>query len=737
MSRAQRIAVWVAATAQVVWLACMLALWAWVFDASGDSTLLSVTAILLAAGTMAALGPRLAKIGCGLMAIAELPSASALAAILGRSHSHRHVAGSALVRLFSGVVILAIVGSLTSMVLAFASRYAVSFMRDHMLFTPLAWGVFKLLIQWLAMLPMAGGIVGMFAVGSWLYQEGRTSLISGVCRQWLLATASGMAFFTLTWIDILPLALGMALVMLVVAMVGFWRGPETDDVPIQAPQPDRTGLADRFKLLLGFGALTLVLVVQMRLMGDLLGVTMIGRILWAAGSLALMALVIRRAEGQGGPADINEAVGVTLGVIAAVAMQVALAAAQLISPTLYIPACIWGGLIQIPAVVLMGRLIAHRRQQWVTQGGGLLQFLSRGATGAAMGLLVYLVGGLLPWTGLVAAVALVAGLAAIALGANRARQRQRRMMWRVTGVLLLAAMFLAVVAPMDELKERYGQASRGVWLSLLASRGPNQQHPWQPESSMPYPRTWRSEIVTDVMEAFLHDRYGRWWVIATSQRDMPATGDSWGYYTATSVPDPTANPAAEKRGFLMLGSEGNYLAAAQIGHGLFDGLLLAPLPADHPEAWRCYNQQTLSRCVRRVHRTGVTLLRTQVSQENISDLIAVTETFNEVVGPSWGVIEFRGGMVDLLLMGPRASSTQDDETDSRDRPVAGVTRPTLPAFPGPQVPLVYVFPTEHIQDEQMHIAPIRLLERQGPWRGRELSYNRLQPHLEQVSQRAE
>ncbi len=736
MSRAQRIAVWVSATAQVVWLACMLALWAWVFDASGDSMLLSVTAILLAVGTMAAWGPRLAKIGCGLLVIGQFPSASALAAILGRSHSHRHVAGSALVRLFSGAVILAIVGSLVSMMLAFASVQVVLFMRGHMLFTPFAWGVFKLLVQWAAMLPMAGGVVAMFAVGSWLYQEERASLISGVCRQWLLATATGMAFFSLTWIDILPLALEMALVMMGVAMLGFWRGPAADNVPIRSPQEDRTGLADRMKLLLGFGALTLVLVVQMRLMGDLLGIPMLGRIIWVAASLALMAMVVRRVERQPGPADINEAVGVTLGVIAAVGTQVALGAAQLISPKLFIFACVFGGAVQIPAMVLMARLIAHRRQQWVSQGGGLLQFLSRAAAGAASGLLVYLIGGMLPWTGLVAAVALVAGFGAMGMGAYRARTRDRRQMWLVNGVMLLAAAWLAVVAPMHQLNTQYGQTSRGVWLSLLASRGPNQHHPWQPESSMPYPRTWRSEIVTDVMETFLQDRYGRWWVIATSQRDMPSTGDSWGYYTATSVPDPTAIPASEKRGFLMLGSEGNYLAAAQIGHGFFDGLLLAPLPADHPEAWRCYNEQTLQRCVKRV-RAGVIMLRTQVAQDNISDLIAVTETFNEVVGPSWGVIEFKGGMVDLLLMGPRLPADVGDDADALLR---GVPRPVVPAgviSADGHRPVVYVFPSERIQDDQMHIAPIRLLQRQGPWRGRELSYNRLQPHLEQVSRQAD
>ncbi len=734
MSLGQRIAVWVCATAQVVWLACMLALWAWVFDASGDSMLLSVTAILLAVGTMAAWGPVLAKIGCGLMVIAQLPSASALAAILGRSHSHRHVAGPALVRLFSGAVILAIVGSLVSMMLAFASVQAVLFMRGHMLFTPFAWGVFKLLVQWMAMLPMAGGIVAMFSVGSWLYQEGRSSLISGVCRQWLLATATGMAFYSLTWIDILPLGLEMALVMLVVAMLGFWRRPGADNVPIRQPQADRTGLADRLKLLLGFGALTLVLVVQMRLMGDLLGVPMLGRIIWVASSLGLMAVVIRQVERQPGPADINEAVGVTLGVIAGVGGQVALGAAQLISPGLFVFACVFGAVVQIPVMVLLARLIAHRRQQWVALGGGLLQFLSRGSVGAACGLLVYLVGGMLPWTGLVAAAALAAGLCAMAMGARRAIDRDRRRMWVVNGVLLLVATWLAVVAPMHRLNKQYGQTSRGVWLSLLASRGPNQQHPWQPESSMPYPRTWRSEVVTEVMEAFLKDRYGRWWVIATSQRDMPSTGDSWGYYTATSVPDPTAIPASEKRGFLMLGSEGNYLAAAQIGHGYFDGLLLAPLPADHPEAWRCYNEQTLSRCVKRV-RAGVIMLRTQVSQDNISDLIAVVETFNEVVGPSWGVVEFKGGMVDLLLMGPR--QPVDGNSDGATR---GVPRPVIPAMEAPagaHRPMVYVFPSERIQDDRMHIAPIRLLQRQGPWRGRELSYNRLQPHLEQVSTLAE
>ena len=210
-------------------------------------------------------------------------------------------------------------------------------------------------------------------------------------------------------------------------------------------------------------------------------------------------------------------------------------------------------------------------------------------------------------------------------------------------------------------------------------------------------------------------RRGRWWVIATSHRDRPNGENVPGVYVAQSVPDPTALPSNYERSFLMLGSEGNYLAASQVGQGLFDGLLLAPLPADHPEAWRCFNERTIGRCVRRIQPGGVVMLRTQVSGDNTQDLVAVAETFNRVMGPSWGVVEFHDNVIDLLLIGPR-------QWNSR----VLVERPS-------DQPETVVFPSEFIQDDRMKVRPIQILHPQGLRRGRTLDYSRLQARLANVS----
>ena len=105
------------------------------------------------------------------------------------------------------------------------------------------------------------------------------------------------------------------------------------------------------------------------------------------------------------------------------------------------------------------------------------------------------------------------------------------------------------------------------------------------------------------------------------------------------------------------------------------------------------------------------MVRTQVSGDNTEAMVAVTETFNRVVGPSWGVAEFHDNVIDLLLIGPR---------QWEDKPL--VRRPS--SRPG-----VIVFPSEFVQDDQMHVRPIQILHPQGRGRGRTLSYSRLQAQL--------
>ncbi len=709
-----------ASAAQVVWLASMVMLWAWVFDASGDSMLLSVAAVVLSVATAGRIARPLRGMAWRVLKFADMPLWEPLAA-LGQSEDVRGIPGKAITDMFGSAVFCSVVSSLVSMVLAFLAVRFVALMNSRFLFTPFDWAVLKVATQWVAMLPMAVGIVGMIGAGSLMRQADPASREEAlILRHWLGAIALGMAGFGVAWwlgVDMLPLAGLMAVVMVGVGVVCLTVGPEVSEYTPPVFRPAVIRARDTGKNVICFAVLALVLVVQMRLLGDFVGVTMIGRVLWVAASLALMAAFGAWASRETGPADINEAIGVSIGVVAAVGGQMARGPVGRLAARLFLFGCLSGIVMQIPVAALAARLIVHRRQSWSERHGSLMGFLSVAGVGVFAGIVTYLVSGLLPSNGLIPLVVVGVGLGATSLGARRATGRELKGLWMLNGALLVISTILVVAMPLAQLADQYGRASRGVWLSLFGQQSNGSEQRWRPESSLPYPRTWRSAGVTEAMEeVFLgqdefDSRRGRWWVIATSHRDRPDRDRVPGVYSAQSVPDPTAMPQNYERSFLMFGSEGNYLAASQVGQGLFEGLLLAPLPADHPEAWRCYNERTIRRCVNRIQPGGVIMLRTQVSGDNTESMVAVTETFNRVVGPAWGVAEFHDNVIDLLLIGPR----QWDEKPLVQRPSSR--------------PGVIVFPSEFVQDDQMHVRPIQILHPQGRGRGRTLSYSRLQAQL--------
>ena len=705
-----------AAAAQVVWLACIVMMWAWAFDASGEAMLLTLTAMLLAVAAAAAMARPLARAArWGLVQAGGSPGET-LTAVLGEDGAGDGIDGRRLMRLFSAASFAAVVGSLGSMAAVFLSMKLTDVLSRHFFWTPMAWAVLKLAVQWAGMLPAAAGALAMLAAGALIRRDGAAGPTATIFRLWMAAIAAGVAFFAAAWwlgASLPALAMAMGGVMLATAVRSWWGGRAT---PAMADCPG--GRADRDagggrKVLATFAVGTLALTIQLRLLGEMFGVSMVGRWLWTAVSLLLLVRLIRRADRRAAKAWPNESIGAAIGVVAGVGGQMAMAAVALADRRL-----VWFGalswlFLQAPLLAIAARAISQQRQAWPGGEASNQRYISAVTLGCGIGFAAYLLSGLGPLGWLVPSLALALSLGGAIVGARRAGRLVTGMQWVICGVIMAAATAMAVASPMHQL----GSASRGVWLSLLGEGAPSARF-WRADGSLPYARTWRSDQVTAAMNEVLqgaddlHARRGRWWVIATSHRDEPSIP---GVYVASSVPDPTALPSSARRSFLLLGSEGNYLAAAQIGNGMFDGLLLAPLPADHPEAWRCYNERTIRRCVRRVHPNGAILLRTQASQGHIDDLMAVAATFTRVVGPSWAVVEFHDGMIDLLLAGPR-------EIDGQD----------LIARPTDRAPTV-VFPSERFQDDRMHIRPVRVLHPRGPRRGRALSANRLRYHLRSVS----
>ena len=699
---------------QVVWLGCIVMLWAWAFDASGGAMLLTLTAMFLAGGAVAAASRPLTRAARWALLQAGLSPGETLSAVLDAGGA-TEMEGRRLMRLLSAGVVAAMAGSLAAMAAVFLSVKLTGVLAERFLWTPTAWAALKLTLQWVGLLPAAAGAMAMFSAAGLVARAGDAGRTAEALRRWLTVIAAGLAAFAVAWllgVNVLILAMACAAAMLAMALFSWWRQGESRRLPTR-PDCDDGHPIGRRAICVTFAGVSLVLVIQLRLLGEMFGAAIAARWLWAAASLGLLTVMIRRVDRRGGDAGRYEAVGAVIGAVAAVGGQFALAVVSLVDRGLPAFGLLAWVFLQASLLGLGARLISHQRRAWDARGGGQWRYCSAAATGAALGLAAYLIGGLSPlgWFVPTAAVALSIGAAAVS--AVRSAGIDKRTQWIAWSVVLVAATALSAAAPMHEL----GPASRGTWLSGVGEGAPSARL-WRPRGLLPYARTWRSEGVTAAMvEVMLgaderHARRGRWWVIATSHRDEP---DVPGVYPASSVPDPTALPAEARRGFLLLGSEGNYLSAAQIGRGMFDGLLLAPLPADHPDAWRCYNERTIRRCVRRVHAGGVILLRTQVSCDKVADLMAVAETFTRVVGPGWAVATFGDGLVDVLLAGPR-------EIDGRQV----IPRPS-------DAEGIIVFPAERMQDERTHIGPLRVLDPPGPFRGRMLSANRLRYYLQTIS----
>ncbi|MCK4600855.1 MAG: hypothetical protein KAU28_00215, partial [Phycisphaerae bacterium] len=246
--------------------------------------------------------------------------------------------------------------------------------------------------------------------------------------------------------------------------------------------------------------------------------------------------------------------------------------------------------------------------------------------------------------------------------------------------------------------ELVGSVRTGVWLSTF-SRTPGARRRQQAEGALPLRSYWRSENITTALAKVMADRSGerttggRWWAVTITRENLPA--DLPPHVSIVySAPDYAAVPPGAWSEMIIPGSEGDFLQAAQTGPEKFDGVLLAPLPADHPQAWRCYNATILARACRRVHRGGVICIRTQARRGRLDAALSVARTFYgeaAKVGAVWAVADFHRGEMDLLLLAGPARAVEK-----------------LKAARG-----AFVVPAERLWSGRMHIRPITIARPMG------------------------
>jgi len=666
----------VSIAALVAWAGAIMMLWAFVLDASGVATALTLVAMFLAIAAAARWSGWVLRQSAGLVTWLSEPLGQAVELIAHPGVSRKRLTGRTLQLLHAAAAGAAVGGGLLSLVLVFLAMPIVDWTIRRFGWTPLSWAGMQLALQFVMLLPLGFAASGLFGISAIVRRSRRQDRLALVSVDCLLGIAVGLMLFVAAWwleVNMLALAGAMAALLLATAWAATMEGRPTSARMLAAIAKPTSPIGAR--VMLTFAGLSFVLAVQFRLLSDLMRLGTPGKAAWAAISLAMLAWAMRRVSGRGHITKVAASAGGVIGALFAVAMQMAFAFICLSLGPRGMVAGIMAALLQWPLIMLGGEFVVRHRRKFVDLGGSNSGFLSLAMAGAGMGMLIHLASGMSMLRFLPAGLVVAIGLAATIAGLIRLAGIWRRVVWSVSALIILVCAMVGVEAAAGSLTGQW-QTHSGVWLRTLIHIDDEEMLEF--EGALPTTRTWRSEAVSEAMHEILagpgkyrSKRRGRWWVVAGSSRDWPTTK---GVYAAASVPDPSPLSRDQMSGLLLPGSEGVYLLAAKVGQEQFDGVLLAPLPADHPNAWRCYNTQTLQRCYGRLvaEGDGIMMLRTQVASENLADAYGVVKTFIECVGPSWVVAEWGEGEIDLLVAGPRTRRKRSVIDRPSDRPGAMV-----------------------------------------------------------------
>ena len=659
-SRVDRLAVtWVGAVL-VLWTACLVILWAWALESSGVSTLLATTASLLAVSFVIGLPGRAARAVRRLLERTNVQNELRieLETVHPRLPGPRE--GRAMMRLLGSGAVFSAACGLASTALVYSASFLADALAEGFSLSPALWLAMEFLIQFVCMLPIALGIAVSFLISAMVRTAPPGDLFATACRDWLWATAAGLTAFALAWwvgVHLLALSLGLAVALAGAALILFQRqdvSPRTRPVvrPI-VPLPQRTRIGF---ILLTFACLSLVLTVQMRLLGDVAGAGMTAKALWAAVSVALLASFLRRTDRRprmpGRTTVLAAMIGLAAGAMIQSALAVACGAAYLTGRSV-VATAVCGAVaagIQPALAAMTATVVSRQRRQFARGGGQARTYVAAATCGLALGLVAYLliasvsVGRfLLPAMGLGLLTAALLGAIA------RMDSAPEPMKWAGSGAVLMCC--LAVVMLLS-LAQMAGPAIPGVWLSSLLL--PHQRGGSAAKVAMlPYRRTSRSAEITGALESILsgEKHRGRWWIVASSRANLPPVLPQ-GLRPFHAAADPSALPDKERTALRAPESVGGFLAEARANRDHFDGVLLAPLRADHPQAWRCYNERALRHCFVKVRPGGVMAVRTQVDRDRPGEFVAAAKAFHRAVGSGWAAIAVADRQIDVLLAGP-------------------------------------------------------------------------------------
>ncbi|MFP4104917.1 MAG: hypothetical protein ACLFVU_02410 [Phycisphaerae bacterium] len=648
-STADRLVVIFSAALLLLWTGCLLELWSRSFAPDGQSWLLS----LIAAGLALAVAARLP--GWIARAAMFVRRGGVLQEITSRRPSRGVAEVKAMGRTMGLACILAAGCFIAAQVLILQTGWIVDRLGAVLMVGQAEWALLELGLKFVGMLPPMFGLSLVFLSGGILRNFGGQDRYGRVVQEWTAAAAvaaAALAGVYLLGADLIGIGVvcGVLLIGLGLAM---WLRKELSVAPVADVPYGQPTAGVRMVVFFTPAVLVAAAFLQFRLLADLLGLCEGGLLLVLAVVLGGLAYLLLGRRGRGKPAGPAQAIGISITLAMTLLAQVVFMLLAVQHPFHAITCWILIALAEIPVLAMTSILLTRQRKVFAGQGGRARDYLSRTAAGAAVGVLVAMVGF---WTSVGLFVLL--GLWVIVLvgatvrGIRRARRSSDVLRWTVLCPTLMLSALIIVESMRRSSQSENRTWSAGVWLTMVRN---TDEDPAGRDGFLPHRRPWRSPEVTHTIFNLQAARQGQWWLVYADRKDLPqenplvtvpavsmVDASAW---TSPSLPHSPESGRRSLWGRLRRRS------------GTFAGVFYSPMRLTHPQAWRVWDAKTLHGVRRSAGTNGVLLVRAQATRGELGRLLAVSKTFLRQTqtgrDAGWAVVSFNDrGDVDLLLAGP-------------------------------------------------------------------------------------
>ncbi|MBN1556348.1 MAG: hypothetical protein JXA11_16530 [Phycisphaerae bacterium] len=726
----------------VLWVGCLTVLWGWAYDSAGSFSLRVLLSLFLTTWLCLWKRDRLVRVASRMLHWLHLHSWTPLTAAL------RHTLGSSKedvrmrMRLLSVGAVVAVTGFVLSTLCIPLARLTAALLGEWFLLDDYTWRGIEAVTLLIGTLPAAVGLVCTLYASTVVRASGGRDTYASAYRDWLWGVALGCFAFAVSWwfgSNLIYLVFAVAGLILLAALTAVSRlelstHPRKELLPFGPPSRGSV-----WRIAAAHGVLTVVLLIQMRLLGDVFSLNLTRRVLWVFLSLSLLGFFLSRIDRKGRPPGARQVSGAVIGLAAAMLAQ----SAEFILGGALDGGAGWMLLFavatQIPIASLGAMVMSHQRRTFAQAGGTAGAYLAAGVGGLLTAVFVFLLLGstcLGGWPLILSAGGMI--LAGGIDGARHSRGWAHRLEWMGWSIGLCATMLPAIFIALEQVVPSPREVHPGVWLTTLSRRDLALQQ-YHQDGVFPMAAPGRSNLVTRCLYEFrekdgriLDDgvfalRRGRWWIVSTAAEDLPPELPNRFYATGAqpeppdrirrySYSPPLAYTAPEFFRYARLNFN------AYQGCDYYDGVMLAPLPADHPQAWRCYNETVLRRCKRLTELRnpdgtddyGLMVLRTQVGADHVRRALAVARTFHKAVRSGWAVVAVRRSGLDMLLMGPNeALEEKIIETENGPNVLMKDVVAALAKKLHKTHEDVYLVPIEKLWDVYSDVEPIRLANPPG------------------------